>query len=64
MNIQRLKPMSHQEWTEIVLGWRRPEITRLVAVLGEDATADLVAAYRRKDMHAVDRELTKLGSPP
>jgi hypothetical protein len=62
MSTQRVRPIRYKDWLDAVLnGDRRERIDKAAATLGEPALAAARAAFKRRDVHAVDAELKKLG---
>jgi hypothetical protein len=61
---RRTRSITIQEWTNIVLSWRKETIDRLLVNHGFPFVEEALRLYRKRDVKRLDAELTRLGYPP
>jgi Cyclic nucleotide-binding domain len=59
----RAKPMSHEDWTAIVVSWRRELMDKIALQFGDDFVEEARKLASKGDIEGLDAELARIGFP-
>jgi hypothetical protein len=63
-SLKRAKPMDIETWRDIVLSDRRQRIEAIADEHGDEIVIECRRLLEKRDVHALDAELTRIGHKP